>query len=128
MNKGSFFILFAFQENEEENKRVAALRLARLQKEAEERKVRIQMELQDYDVKELERLEKVEMLVEKEQTEIENRIKEEDLVKAIETALANPVDYEYAIDLKGNIFRGRKTKCNKVKPVYYEKIPVATEN
>merc|ERR1712241_455087 len=115
-------------ENEEENKKVAALRQARPQKEAEERKVRIQMELQDYDVKELERLEKVEMLVGKEKTEIENRIKEEDLVKAIETALANPVDYEYAIDLKGNIFRGRKTKCNKVKPDYYEKIPVATEN
>ena len=40
--------------------------------------MRIQMELQDYDVKELERLEKVEMLVEKEQTEIDNRIKEEE--------------------------------------------------
>merc|ERR1711978_659251 len=50
--------LVNLKENEEENKRVAALRQARLQKEAEERKVRIQMELQDYDVKELERLEK----------------------------------------------------------------------
>ena len=84
--------------------------------------------LQEFDASEAERLERVEMLVGREKQEMENRIKEEDLVKAIETALANPLDLEYAIDLNGNIFRGRKTKSKKVNPAYYEQIPLASEN
>lgn len=39
----------------------------------------------------------------------------ETLEAAIDHALANPVDYNYAIDLKGNKFPGRDT------PVKYEK-------
>ena len=107
------------------NKRIAAARQERLVREAEERKQRIEQELREFDIKEAERLEAVEVMVEKEKEEIDNRIKQEDLVKAIETALANPIDLEYAIDLQGNIFRGRTTKSKKVKPENYEKLPLA---
>ena len=97
-------------------------------REAEERKERIAQELREFDVKEAERLEEMEALVERESEQIDNRIKQEDLEKAIETALANPIDLEYAIDFQGNIFRGRSTKSKKVKPENYEKLPLASEN
>merc|ERR1712130_190850 len=96
------------QLNEEENKKVAARRVARLKLEAEERKIRIARELEEFG-------------------KMENRIRVEDLEKAIEIALANPVDFEYAIDTEGNIFRGRSTKSKKMDPKDYEKIPLANE-
>ena len=117
-----------FQDNEEENKRIAALRATRLMEESERNKILIAQRLEESDVIEAEKLERVEALVDREKLEMGNRIREEDLVRAIETALANPLDMEYAIDLKGNIFRGRKTKSKKVNPAYYEQIPLASEN
>ncbi|CAH2227287.1 jg11775, partial [Pararge aegeria aegeria] len=39
----------------------------------------------------------------------------ENLDAAIDQALANPIDYNYAIDLKGNQYPGRDT------PIVYEK-------
>ena len=117
-----------FQDNEEENKRIAALRAKRLLEESERKKILISERLQQFDVSEAEKLERVEVFVDREKQEMENRIREEDLVRAIETALANPIDLEYAIDLKGNIFRGRKTKSKKVNPAYYEQIPLSSES
>merc|ERR1712050_117703 len=115
------------EENEEENKRVSILRAARLVKEAEERKVRIKQELEDFENREQERLVRVDKIVEKHKSEMERRIEPEELEKAIETALANPVDYEFAIDLEGNIFRGRTTKSKKIKPEDFEKMSLASE-
>ena len=97
-------------------------------KEAEERKVRIKQELEDFEKREEERLARVDKIVEKHQSEMERRIEPEQLEKAIETALANPVDYEFAIDLEGNIFRGRTTKSKKMKPEDFEKMSLASEN
>jgi len=113
--------------NDEENKKVAERRVARLKLEAEERKVRIARELEEFEKTEKERIIAADQMVEKQKVEMENRIREEDLEKAIETALANPVDFEYAIDADGNIFRGRTTKSKKVEPKDYEKIPLASE-
>ena len=97
-------------------------------KEAEERKVRIKQELEDFEKKEEERLVRMDKIVEKHQSEMERRIEPEQLEKAIETALANPVDYEFAIDLDGNIYRGRSTKSKKMKSEDVEKIPLTSEN
>ena len=36
---------------------------------------------------------------------MENRIRPEDIGRAVEEALANPVDYEYAIDTDGHMYR-----------------------
>ena len=104
------------------------LRAARLVKEAEERKVRIRQELEDFEDREQERLVRVDQIVEKHQSEMERRIEPDQLEKAIEIALANPVDYEFAIDLEGNIFRGRTTKSKKIKPEDFEKMSLSREN
>ena len=104
------------------------MRAARLVKEAQERKVRITQELEEFEKREQERLVRVDQIVEKHQSEMERRIEPEQLEKAIETALANPVDYEFAIDLEGNIFRGRTTKSKKLKPEDFEKMSLASEN
>merc|ERR1711887_64123 len=110
-----------------ENEKVAMQRQIRLKKEAEERKIRISEELADFEEKEKMRLALVDEMVERHKVEMEKRIRVEDLEKAIETALANPVDFEYAIDKDGNIFRGRTTKSKKIEPKDYEKIPLACE-
>ena len=89
--------------------------------------MRIARELEEFEISEKERIAAADQMVEKHKIEMENRIREEDLVKAIETALANPVDFEYAIDADGNIFRGRNTKSKKMDPKNYEKIPLASE-
>ena len=36
---------------------------------------------------------------------MKNRIRQEDIGRAVEEALANPVDYEYAIDTEGHMYR-----------------------
>ena len=54
---------------------------------------------------------------------LDNRIRLEDLEKAIETALDNPIDLEFAIDTEGHIYRGRETKSILVKKEDREKIP-----
>merc|ERR1719481_2170932 len=107
--------------------KVAARRVARLKVEAEERIIRIARELEDFGNREKERMAAVDQMVEKQKIEMENRIRVEDLEKAIEIALANPVDFEYAIDTEGNIFRGRSTKSKKMDPKDYEKIPLASD-
>ena len=104
------------------------LRAARLVKEAEERKVRITQELEEFEKREQERLVRGDQIVEKHQSEMERRIEPDQLEKAIETALANPVDYEFAIDLEGNIFRGRTTKSKKINPEDFEKMSLTSKN
>ena len=84
--------------------------------------------MEEFESSELERLARVDNIVEKHKAEMENRIEPEDLERAIETALANPIDHEFAIDLEGNIFRGRSTKSNKIKPEQLERLPLAREN
>ena len=104
------------------------MRAARLVKEAQERKVRITQELEEFEKREQERLVRVDQIVEKHQSEMERRIEPDQLEKAIETALANPVDYEFAIDLEGNIFRGRTTKSKKINPEDFEKMSLTSKN
>ena len=36
---------------------------------------------------------------------MERRIRPEDIERAVEEAIANPTDYEYAIDTEGNMYR-----------------------
>ena len=65
----------------------------------------------------------VEEMIAVESEAIDNRIRKEDLEKAIEIALDNPIDYEFAIDKEGHIFRGRETKSILVQKDERELIP-----
>merc|ERR1712051_630908 len=102
------------QENEEINAQIAKTRELRLQKEAIIEEETIRHELKEYDKEKAIK-----------NREMEDFIKEETkaLEKAIEIALDNPIDYEYAIDTEGHIYRGRETKSILVKKDAREKIP-----
>ena len=101
---------------------------------AQERKVRTQKEqLEEEETIRKEILERQEQkrLIDAELTEfihsetkaIENRITLENMEAAIEDAMNNPLDYEYAIDRDGYIYRGRETKSLLVPPEDREMIP-----
>ena len=62
------------------------------------------------DLEEKSRLEEVRQrqiaeVVASETESMKNRIRQEDIGRAVEEALANPVDYEYAIDTEGHMYR-----------------------
>merc|ERR1740129_1093327 len=111
------------QENEEINAQIAKTRELRLQKEAIIEEETIRHELKEYDKEKAIKNREMEDFIKEETKALENRIKLEDLEKAIEIALDNPIDYEYAIDTEGHIFRGRETKSTLVKKDAREKIP-----
>ena len=98
------------EDNEEENKKVAKQRELRLQKEALENEQNIREELVQIEAKEKVRRRNVEQMITEESLAIDNRIRKEDLERTIEIALDNPIDFEFAIDTEGHIFRGRETK------------------
>merc|ERR1712080_30411 len=106
---------------------IAALRAKRLEQEAEQRKLEIAENIECIEKEEKVRIEKVDAFVRQEAKEIKNMIKQEDVVKAIEEALANPVDYEFAIDTEGHIFRGRTTKSSKVPRENREKLTMKSK-
>jgi len=110
-------------ENEAANRRVAEQRRQRLAREAEEAEVRIRRELEAHAEKERLRLELADKLVEAEVKDLKDVIKDaEALEKAVWTALDDPIDYEYSIDLEGNVYPGRYTKATKVSPEDRQKI------
>ena len=120
-SKSVFFRLL--EENDEENKKVAKQREIRLQKEAIETEQNIRAELVQIEAQEKVRRRQVEEKIIAESLAIDNRIRKEDLEKAIEIALDNPIDYEFAIDTQGHIFRGRETKSTLVAKDEREIIP-----
>ena len=52
-------------------------------------------------------------------------IKREDIVRAIEEALANPLNYNFAIDLEGFVYRGAETSINNIPEDKREKLSTA---
>ena len=106
------------------NAEIAERRQVRLLREAEDRAARISEELKVAEQQRLKKVEEANRVIEAETQAIENRIREEDLDRVIEAALQNPIDHEFAIDLQGNIYRGRYTKSIEVSPQSREKIPV----
>jgi small subunit ribosomal protein S26 len=112
------------KENEDENARVAKLRDLRLKKEYIDEEERIRKELTEFDEQEKLRQEEMTNIIKAETEAIQNRIKVEDLERAVEIALENPLDYEYAIDKEGHIFRGRNTKSILVPYSEREQLPM----
>jgi len=111
------------QENEEINVQIAKTRELRLQKDAIIEEETIRHELKKYDKEKAIKNREMEDFIKEETKALENRIKLEDLERAIEIALDSPIDYEYAIDTEGHIYRGRETKSILVKRDDREKIP-----
>lgn len=90
------------------NAECSKLREMRLQKLAIEQQEYVAQKLSEREERERLRLDKIREIVLKEQKALTTFITPENIEQAIEHALANPVDYNYAIDLEGNMYRGRE--------------------
>ena len=97
------------QENEAWNHKISVERNERLLKERAQQAVKIRERLEAARVREEERMERIEEIVRREKELAKTFITHENLETAIEQALANTVDYNFSIDLQGNIYRGRTT-------------------
>jgi len=99
------------KENEAVNSEIAAKRVERLKLEAQQEEERIKLELViDREQKSKKRSE-VDKIVVSEGKQLDLRIKTlDDIESAINYALDNPKDNEFAIDKEGHIYRGRYTK------------------
>lgn len=97
------------QENEAWNHKISVERNERLLKERAQQAAKIRERLEAARVREEERMERIEEIVRREKELAKTFITHENLETAIEQALANTVDYNFSIDLQGNIYRGRTT-------------------
>lgn len=87
---------------------IAKIREVRLAKEKEERKETILKKLLEKEERDKQREQKIEEHVKKLKEEVPTFITAANIDKAIEEALINIVNHEYAIDLKGNIYTDSK--------------------
>lgn len=94
--------------NDEWNMQIAKIREVRLAKEKEERKETILKKLLKKEERDKQREQKIEEHVKKLKEEVPTFITAANIDKAIEEALINIVNHEYAIDLKGNIYTDSK--------------------
>ena len=112
------------EENEAVNKEIQMRRKERIKREMESKKEEIKEEIREAQRMEEERVAKAQEEIRAETEAMQKRIRPDQVEKAIEAALASPVDHEFAIDKEGNIYRGRYTKSVLVPKEQLEKIPV----
>lgn len=95
--------------NRQENLRVAALREERVRKEYEAELARVEASKVKQAQKAAAAEEEALRIINETQEFVKTFIKREDLEKAIEEAMANPKDYNFAIDQDGHVLRGHNT-------------------
>lgn len=113
--------------NRMENERIAALREIRIKKELEDDLARVAASKQKLAEQAAIKQEEALRIITETQELVKTFIKRENLEKAIEHALANPVDYNSAIDHEGHIYRGRNTKVQDVPEEDREKLARASQ-
>lgn len=89
------------------NAEVAKVREARLEREAKVQERVVLQKLAAKERREEKASERIKKVVVEQKQQQHTFITEENIDQAIEHALANPTDYNYAIDLNGNMYRGR---------------------
>lgn len=99
--------------NEEWNKKIDAERNQRLAEDLEKTKQYVDEKLGAYRERKEDHIENIDAIIKAEKEKARTFITREKLDEAIETALANPVDFNFSIDLKGNMYHGRLTKPEK---------------
>lgn len=98
-----------FDLNDAWNAECAALRHERLAKEKEKRHEFLLKRAEDRENMDAEKFRLSENLVRHEKEQSETFILPEQIDEAIEEALNHPTDFNYAIDLRQNIYYGRRT-------------------
>lgn len=99
--------------NEQWNKKIAEERNQRLAEDLLKTKEYVHEKLEAFREKKEEHIENIEALVKAEKEKAKTFITREKLDETIEYALANPIDYNYSIDLKRNMYFGRLTRPEK---------------
>lgn len=94
-------------ENDRWNKEIALIREKRLHEEREEKKNLILTRLDAKEERDRENRVKAEERVRLEKERAKTFIMRENMDEAIEVALANPVNHDFAIDLAGNIIHDK---------------------
>lgn len=87
--------------NQEWNQTITAARDTRIEAENEKRREEILTNIERKKVRQQNLMQLVEQKIEKESVEAKSYITRDNIDKIIEQALANPVDYNFSIDLKG---------------------------
>nr|SVE83961.1 EOG090X0FQ9 [Daphnia pulex] len=100
------------EENRQENEKTAKLREEKLKIQAEKTRENILASL--INKEEETRLYEIRIEAFLEKQKATPFIQAENIEKAIEEALANPVDFNFAIDLDGYVYRGRETAIEKI--------------
>lgn len=95
------------------NKKIAEERQQRLAEELEMTKKYVDRKLEAFRERKEDHLEQVDALIRGEKEKSKTFITREKLDEAIEYALANPIDYNYSIDLNRNMYHGRLTRPEK---------------
>lgn len=95
--------------NDEWNEQCRLVREARHAKELEEAKNEAYKRLDERQKLMADKMSAIEEIVRREKLASENFITPENIDEAIEVALANVTDYNFAIDLDGNVYQGRET-------------------
>lgn len=99
--------------NEEWNQKIAGERNQRLADELQKTREYVDQKMQAHREKKEDHIENIDAIVKAEKEKVKTFITREKLDEAIETALANPIDYNYSIDLKMNMYHGRLTRPEK---------------
>jgi len=92
--------------NDAWNLQIAQIRDARIAKVNAETREFIARRKEDKKIRDAEILERIEAKVRAEKEQSATFITRDNIDQAIEHALANPTDYNFSIDLQGNIYRG----------------------
>uniref|UniRef100_A0A023F743 Small ribosomal subunit protein mS26 n=1 Tax=Triatoma infestans TaxID=30076 RepID=A0A023F743_TRIIF len=100
--------------NEKWNAEVKLLREETLAKEKEAEIEEILNSIEETRIKMQERQQYIENIVRLEKEKSKSYITAENIDEALDKALENPVDYNFAVDLKGNVYYGRNNKPPKV--------------
>lgn len=104
------------KENEMWNAEVAKLREARLAKKEKETREEILRHLMEHEEQQKQLFEQAEAFVRQEKESSRTFITVDNIDEAIERALANPIDYNFAIDVEGNRYIGRTARPGKTPP------------
>ncbi|KAG0722001.1 putative 28S ribosomal protein S26, mitochondrial [Chionoecetes opilio] len=113
--------------NRQENLRVAALREERVRKEHEAEITRVEASLVKQAQMAAAAEEEALRLINETQELVKTFIKREDLEQAIEAAMEDPTDYNFALDPDGHVFRGRNTRPEDVPKEEWEKLERAAQ-
>lgn len=98
--------------NDEWNEQCRLLREARHVEGLEEAKNEAYRRIDERQQIRKKLLDSVEEIVRKEKDASKSFITPDNIDEAIEHALSNPVDYNFAIDIEGNVYHGRETQPN----------------